>query len=265
MIKTKSYPQGSRIFPQFRLSLAIMFLSFTVNLLASGSEVQLSADHNFKIRTDLNQLVGEQLAPHFKRAMSADETLSWHVYLPVNDLTEPPGVFVYVSPSRTGRIDSRWRSVMDQQNLIYISADKSGNQILTYKRMVLATMALRALGQQHSFDLGRVFVSGFSGGGRVASKLASQYPEVFVGALYICGVDYWKKDQTPNVERILENRFVFLTGSRDFNLGETKRIHRRYLKAGAEKSKLMVIKGLAHAHPDATALTEALSFLSGSE
>lgn len=39
------------------------------------------------------------------------------------------------------------------------------------------------------FDDQQIFVAGFSGGGRVASKLASQYPEVFAGALYICGQD----------------------------------------------------------------------------
>jgi hypothetical protein len=95
----------------------------------------------------------------------------------------------------------------------------------------------------------------------VASKLASQYPEVFTGALYICGVDYWKKDQTPKVDRLLQNKFVFLTGSRDFNRDETKRIYRRYIKAGAQQSKLMVIPGMSHEQPDTAALTEALQFL----
>jgi hypothetical protein len=74
-------------------------------------------------------------------------------------------------------------------------------------------------------------------------------------------VDYWKKDQTPKVERLLQNKFVFLTGSRDFNRDETKRIYRRYIKAGAQQSKLMVIPGMSHEHPDTAALTEALQFL----
>jgi predicted esterase len=150
---------------------------------------------------------------------------------------------------------------MDQQNLIYIAANDSGNRKPVNRRMVLAIMAIRALAQGHSFGNERIIIAGFSGGGRVASKLASQYPEVFTGTLYICGVDYWKKDQTPKVERLLQNRFVFLTGSRDFNLDETKRIYRRYIKAGAQQSKLMVIPGMSHEHPDATALTEALKFL----
>jgi hypothetical protein len=58
---------------------------------------------------------------------------------------------------------------------------------------------------------------------------------------------------------------VFLTGTRDFNRQETSLIHRRYLKAGAQNSKLMVIPGMAHAHPDGPALTEALQFLNGQD
>jgi pimeloyl-ACP methyl ester carboxylesterase len=108
-----------------------------------------------------------------------------------------------------------------------------------------------------------MFVTGFSGGGRVASVLATQYPEVFGGAIYICGVDYWKDEQTPSVERLLQNRFVFLTGSKDFNRDETRNVYRRYLKAGAQNSMLMVLPGMSHEHPDAKAMTEALQFLDG--
>jgi pimeloyl-ACP methyl ester carboxylesterase len=217
--------------------------------------------NDLQIETTLIQLLGGEQAARFRTILDPEEELSWQVYLPDNDSTEPPGVFVYVSPMKTGRIDSRWREVMDQQNLIYISANDSGNRILTVRRMVMANMAVKALAQHHIFDPAHIMVSGFSGGGRVASRLASQYPQVFTGALYICGVDFWKKDQTPDVERLLQNRFVFLTGSRDFNLRETKQIHKRYVKAGALHTKLIVVPGLAHQHPDAAYLTEALQFL----
>lgn len=117
----------------------------------------------------------------------------------------------------TGAIDPRWREVMDQQNLIYVSANGVGNEIPTLRRMVMANLAVRTLAQRYTFDPARIYVSGFSGGGKVASLLATQYPEVFNGALYICGVNFWQEDQTPKVERVLKNRFVFLSGTRDFN------------------------------------------------
>lgn len=244
------------IFVLISIHLCLGLASTGDALAASGPTA-----NDLQIETTLIQLIGEEQAAHFRKVLDPEEPISWQVYLPDNDSTETPGVFVYVSPMKTGRIDSRWREVMDQQNLIYISANDSGNKTPTIRRMVMANMAVKALAQNYSFDPAHIMVSGFSGGGRVASRLATQYPQVFTGALYICGVDFWKKDQTPDVERLLKNRFVFLTGSRDFNLRETKQIQKRYIKAGALHTKLIVIPGLAHKHPDAAYLTEALQFL----
>ena len=243
------------------LSLAIIILCCVLLLPAKTDAQEKPAEDSFLIQQTLNHLLGEDQAARYQKILSPDEPISWFVYLPNNNSSAKPGVMVYVSPRETGKIDPRWRDVMDQQNLVYIAANDSGNRKPVNRRMVLAIMAIRALAGQHSFDNNHIIVAGFSGGGRVASKLASQYPEVFTGALYICGVDYWKKDQTPKVERLLQNKFVFLTGSRDFNRDETKRIYRRYIKAGAQQSKLMVIPGMSHEHPDAAALTEALQFL----
>jgi len=129
----------------------------------------------------------------------------------------------------------------------------------------MANLAVQALAKDHVFDPGRIFVSGFSGGGKVASLVATQYPEVFTGALYICGVYFWKEDQTPNVERVLGNRFVFLSGSKDFNRMQTRRVQQRYIAAGAGHTRLIIVPGMAHRLPDAAHLTEALRFLDGQD
>ena len=263
MSQNKSYDLFMKMIDTPKFTLWLLFCG----LLATGMTNAQESPENpgFQIQQTLHQLLGEQKASLYRKIIAPQEVISWEVYTPNNDSDEKPGVFVYVSPLKSGRIDSRWRAVMDQQNLIYIAANNSGNRVLVKRRMVLAILAITALAQQHSFDIEHIVVSGFSGGGRVASILASQYPEVFTGALYICGVDFWKKDKTPKVERLIQNRFVFLTGSRDFNRTETGQIYRRYLKAGAQYSKLMVIPGLAHEHPDADSLTEALEFLKGQD
>jgi len=219
------------------------------------------ADLNIET-TPLELLGGEQSAI-YEKILAPDKPVSWQVYLPANPTPEPPGVLVYVSPMDSGEIDPRWREVMDRQNLIYISANDMGNEIPTIRRMVMANLAVQALAKNHVFDPGRIFVSGFSGGGKVASLLATQYPEVFTGAIYICGVYFWKEDQTPNVERVLRNRFVFLSGSKDFNRVQTRRIRQRYIAAGAAHTKLIIVPGMAHRRPDAGYLTEAILFLDG--
>lgn len=218
-----------------------------------------------RLQTTLNELLGEEQAARYKKFISPKKRISWQVYLPDNDSGEIPGVLVYVSPRRTGEIDPRWRAVLDEQNLIYISADKSDNRVPSARRMVMALMGLRILEKHYVFSADRIFVSGFSGGGKVASILASQYPEVFSGALYICGVDFWKTEEQHKIDRLVQNRFVFLTGTRDFNLPGTRHVYDRYLEAGANNSKLMVIPGLEHLHPDAEHFAEAMAFLTGSQ
>ena len=261
MTNTNSDTGDSPAHFRSRLTRSVIYLC-SVFLLAGGALAEtLPTANDLQIQTTPNQLLGEQQAARYKQVLKPEESISWQVYLPGNDATEAPGVLVYVSPMNTGRIDSRWREVMDQQNLIYIAANDSGNRVPTIRRMVLATLAVKALARQYSFDPGRINVAGFSGGGRVASRIASQYPEVFTGALYICGVDFWKKDKTPKVERVIQNRFVFLTGTRDFNRRETRQVQQRYIKAGAQHTRLIVVPGLAHQHPDAAYLTEALQFL----
>jgi hypothetical protein len=218
---------------------------------------------SFEIKLTLNQILGEFEAARYAKLMSPDKRITWEVYLPDNDASEPPGVLVYVSPTNRGRILGRWREVMDQQNLIYIGARNSGNRILVTRRMVMALMSLKVLELHHLVDSSRISVSGFSGGGRVASMLAVQYPEVFSGAVYICGVNPWQESLSPRVDELVQNRFVFLTGSKDFNRDETRGVYQHYLDAGAQNSKLMIIPGMGHERPDKANMAEALEFLYG--
>jgi predicted esterase len=252
----------NRLFAQ-NLTWIFIFLCLAILLAADARAQDHSESGELVIELTLTRLLGDQQAKLYQEIVPGDETITWQVYIPDNNSGRLPGLFVYVSPHNSGGIDPRWKAVMDQQNLIYIAADRSGNRKPVNRRMVMATQAVKVVAQRWPFDVKRIMVSGFSGGGRVASILATQYPEVFTAALYICGVDFWKKSRAPKVDRLTQNRFVFLTGSKDFNRDETRRIYRKYLKAGAGHSKLMVIPNSSHELPDARNLSEALDFLSG--
>ena len=215
----------------------------------------------FQITSSLTELYGAEKAERFRDILDPEATIKWQVYRPAHNSDKPPGVLVYVSPTRSGAMDGRWASVLDEYNLVYIAADHSGNKVPVTRRMVLATAAPMALKQQFVIDEERIFVSGFSGGGRVASFISNQYPTVFSGAVFICGVDFWNEDVSGDLDRILNNRYVFVTGTRDFNLNETRIIHRKYLNAGAENSLLEIENGMGHALPNPNTLATALDFL----
>jgi predicted esterase len=260
-MKTTSGKQRTKV--SFAPLVSLLWLAMLFCGAVTADEAPTGRD--FEIETTPLELLGEEGAARYRKILDPDDPVSWAVYYPAHAEERLPGVFVYISPGNSGRIDPRWRRVMDERNLVYIAAHQSGNRVRTNRRMVLAVFALRALEGRVPFDASKLHVSGFSGGGRVASLVASQYPEAFTAALYICGVNFWKKSQTPSVDRVIQNRFVFLTGSRDFNLAETRRVHQRYLKAGALNSELMIVPGMGHELPDAAWLTRALRYLAGEE
>ena len=211
--------------------------------------------------SSLTQLYGAEKAERYREIFDPAARINWQVYRPAHSGDKPPGILVYVSPTRSGAMDGRWTNVLDKHNLVYIAADHSGNKIPVTRRMVFATSALMAVKQQFEIDEERIYISGFSGGGRVASFISNQYPTVFSGAVFICGVNFWNEDVIGDLDRVLNNRYVFVTGTRDFNLNETRIVHRKYLKAGAANSLLEIENGMGHALPNANTLRTALEFL----
>lgn len=216
----------------------------------------------FSVSATLPELVGEESASRFESVVDPGETIEWELYVPESyDPDVPTGVMVYVSPSDSGQIPEGWKGVMGASNLIWIGANRSGNRIRVARRVSYAMFAAAVVAREYQVDSSRVYVSGFSGGGRVASMVAPEYPQVFKGAIFICGVNFWGNRKPSQLEAVQANRFVFLTGRKDFNRDETRSAYRSYKKAGAENVLLMDISGMDHRNPSAKRLAEAIAFL----
>jgi predicted esterase len=189
--------------------------------------------------------------------------VAWTIYWPDNESAQAPGALVYVSPGSAGYLDPRWRESLDRANLALVSADDSGNEVQSAKRMALAILGLDVLRSARPIDPGRIYVSGFSGGGQVASTLAALYPDLFRGGIYICGADSWQEDYRTDLDRLRKNRFVFLTGTKDFSRHSVRKVYRSYVEAGIDQSRLTVVPRMGHEHPDAADFAAALDYLTG--
>ena len=193
---------------------------------------------------------------------------TFEVYVPAGlgrARAAPYGLLVWVSPTPRGGVpDEEMLPVLDAARTIWIGANQAGNPRVRGDRTRLALDAADAVMRAYAVDPDRVYVGGYSGGGRMASSLALLYPEVFSGGLYFMGVDFyraipvphkpgtmwtpWMKAPSPEaLARVrARSRFVFVTGTHDFNRAETLAYRQEYEREGFERVTLIDIPDVGH-------------------
>lgn len=144
------------------------------------------------------------------------------LYVPPHEPAAGYGLIVFVSPWNAARLLDGWGAVLDQYGMIFVSAAKSGNdQNALARREPLALLAEANVAARYHLDPARTYVAGFSGGSRVALRLALGYPDIFRGAILNAGSDAIGDAATPLPPRELFMRFqetthlVYLTGDHD--------------------------------------------------
>ena len=216
----------------------------------------------FEVTFTPAQLLDQPTVDSVSEVIGADETITWKMYVPETyDANKPAGLMVYISPSDKGSMPGKWRAVVDEENLIWISANHSGNDTHTAKRMLYAVLGPQIAAQDYRIDAGRTYLSGFSGGGKVAGLVAIDFANLFRGAIYICGAEHWMNDPPKLLAQVMTNRYVFLSGHEDFNLGLTRKIHRQYENAGVPNIELMIIPRMGHKTPNTKDFRRAINFL----
>jgi len=246
-----------------RFYISILFVFCVQQSVAFSQDSSLSIQTgSFSISHTSVEILGQEMATSYNDMLDQNEQVSYEIYVPTNyDPNKPSGIMVYISPQDSIKTPNGWMDIMEQNNLIWIAATQSGNKVMAGKRVLMAVMALPLLQKNYAINGNRIYVSGLSGGGRVASIVAMQYPNMFKGGIYNCGSNFWG-DQTPlQIDLIKQNRFVFITGSEDFNLEDTKSVRRKYRKAGVENTKLMVIQRMGHQNPNRRKFMQAIEYL----
>jgi predicted esterase len=240
----------------------LLLVTWSVAQAVAAAEEARTGD--LVLGTTLPELVGKETAARIDPLIPADETVQWVTFVPAAyDPSRPPGLLVYISPTQSGRIPRGWKDVLDAHNLIWMAARRSGNREHVGRRVLLATLGVGMARKHYEIDDQRIYISGLSGGGKTASMVATDYPQLFRGAIYNCGVEVWDVDMPRYIEQMRQNRFVFVTGTHDQALERTERAYKAYLEAGIEHSKLMVIRNMTHRNPGRYDFDEAVTFLDG--
>lgn len=191
------------------------------------------------------------------------------VYVPPRKPPQGYALLAFVPPTDLDKVPSGWTPVLDEKGVIFVSAAHSGNDAkVESRRMPLAVTAAEQAMRAYGVDLARVLVGGFSGGSRVALRLALAYPDVFRGALLNSDSDPIGTPAIPLPPADLLHRFQ--EGSRVFYIAGDLDPVARSMQAGSETSLqswcVFDIRGAAmphagHAPADARTLSLALDAL----
>jgi predicted esterase len=203
---------------------------------------------------------------------------SFEVVAPVELEERPVGVLVWISANSSGALpDPEWGRVLRDRRLIWIGANGSGNDTEVSTRVGLAVDALASAEQRFHVDAERVFVSGFSGGAKVAFRVLLLYPDRFRGALLNCGIEYFrdvparssgegkvwfKRMSVPRDLDSAKSRGVYvITGTLDMNLGHITDVEPALIEDGFSNVLVVSLEGMAHQKPPATAFAQGLDWL----
>ena len=187
------------------------------------------------------------------------------------------GLFIYINAGDSPGIPGKYLPVLEKRKLLAIAAYRSGNRRNIFDRFRLAIDANFNMDRRFKIDPNRVYVSGFSGGGRVASMVAVAYADLFSGAIPFCGVSFYKaipsdpgKSWPPGYLPVTpalkiakaKGRYVLVTGEKDFNLKNTRAVFKHgFRQEGFKHALLLEVPGMKHAPPPAAWLEKGLEFL----
>lgn len=131
-------------------------------------------------------------------------------------------LLVFIPPSDDARVPVQWIPALDRTHTIFVCAAHSGNDAdVLDRREPLALLAAYGVMYHYHINPAQVYIGGFSGGSRVALRLALGYPDLFRGALLDAGSDPIGTAQVPlpppDLLHVFQqsSRIVFVTGDED--------------------------------------------------
>jgi hypothetical protein len=220
---------------------------------------------------------GDQLNPEVVRAVRRGDTewisekkgegLTYQVIVPKS--YQPGrlhGLVVFINSNDSGALPKQYQPALEKYNLIAVGADHSGNKRDRNLRHCYAVHAVAVMQERYDIDPDRIYVTGLSGGGRVASQVMIMNADVFSGGFPVVGANpciamedvdshgnrfrssgVWKKPDRARLRTAArERRYVMVTGEKDYNRAGCKAIYEGYKQAGFKHIDYLEEPGREH-------------------
>jgi predicted esterase len=191
------------------------------------------------------------------------------LYVPTKKPAAGYGLLVWVSPLDGAGMPLSWQAVLEDHGVIYVTAARSGNYASPLgRRIPLALTAASKVARNYAIDPDRIWIAGFSGGARIAERVALAYPDVFSGAILDGSADKIgtadiSLPRRENFERLLDRMAIVLsTGAVDeYNTEDAKRVVSSLRRHCINRLSVEVRRGEGHVMMNGESLASAIKFL----
>jgi hypothetical protein len=271
-------------------------LLISITLLLLFDSISLAQQSPFGTGAIMNQVIGDLSNPqanftshtglgynaNFPNPLNFMSTNTNDLYVPAAyDGTESYGLVVYIDSDNDGNIKSEWINVLENDKLIWIAPDNVGNNIDINARMGIAWASLLKMKELFNIDTNRIYMSGQSGGARMAQTLAYLYPEVITGTVPICGASYpievsqdyetqnpdshyeiiyYLSQNDLNYIKTFDRRYAIMTSFDDFREGDIMNIYYNGIESDGLIGKFLEIPG-GHCSSSTQHFFNAISFV----
>lgn len=125
---------------------------------------------------------GRRLAPE---TFEAGEVDAW---VPAAEPVDGYGLLVFILPDDSVSLPREWKAEFAERGIVAVIVRGAGNHVDLFSRRIPRVLDAYSLATSRwRIDSRRVWISGFSGGARVAQRIAMAWPDVFVGTLQFAG------------------------------------------------------------------------------
>ncbi|MFC2157829.1 hypothetical protein ACFLT9_08335 [Acidobacteriota bacterium] len=186
----------------------------------------------------------------------ADAVQSYALYLPSNYSPDRTWPILYAfDPGARGRIPlERFREAAERFEFIVVASNNSRNG--PWEPILKAASAVvRDTFERFSIDRNRIYATGFSGGGQVASIFPRMLNLPIAGVI-VCGAGLASEQKPEDMNGLL---YCGISGNADFNYREMRALDERMEKEGITH-RMIVFDG-EHTWPPPEECTRALEWL----
>ncbi len=174
---------------------------------------------------------------------------------------KPAGLVLFISAGDNPTGWTNWQKFCESQGVFFACPYGAGNGTPAGPRTRIILDVLDDVRRQYQIDPDQTYVTGFSGGGRMACAIGFALPEYFGGVIPLCGTNpipgpAWQRHRVE--ERL---SVAFVTGAKDFNRKENEEYMFPWFQEINVRSKLWVMPNAGHVIPPAATVVEIHAWL----